>query len=239
MGSDHLSSQFDSDLANLQSRVLQMGGIAEQQFRAASEAYVSGNRDAIERVLKQEPRVNELELAIDDDCSHIIARRQPTASDLRMVMGISKAVTDLERVGDEAAKIARIARDMHGRPRYSGFPLPDMRRAAEIAANMLRDALDAFARLDSRLAAQIVRTDVTIDVEFQGIVRQIITYVMEDSRSIGSALDSVLVAKAIERVGDHAKNIAEYVVYIDKGTDVRHTSIENIEREAKRDTASA
>jgi phosphate transport system protein len=233
MGSEHLSSQFENDLANLQSRVLQMGGIAEQQFRAASEAYLSGNAERIAHVLKDETRVNELELAIDDDCSHIIARRQPTASDLRMVMGISKSVTDIERVGDEASKIARIARDMHARPKYSGFPLPEMRRAAEIAANMLRDALDAFARLDSRQAAQIVRADAAIDLEFQGIVRQIITYVMEDSRSIGNALDSVLVAKAIERVGDHAKNIAEYVVYIDKGMDVRHTSIENIEQAAK------
>lgn len=235
MGSEHLSSQFDSELANLQSRVLQMGGLAEQQLRAATDAYLTGNADRINHVLREETRVNELEVAIDDDCSHIIARRQPTASDLRMVMGISKSVTDLERVGDEAAKIARIARDVHARPKYNGFPLPDMKRAAEIAANMLRDALDAFARLDSRQAAQIVRADAAIDVEFQGLVRQIITYVMEDSRSIGNALDSVLVAKAIERVGDHAKNIAEYVVFIDKGTDVRHTSIENIERAAKRD----
>jgi phosphate transport system protein len=235
MGAEHLSSQFDSELASLQSRVLQMGGIAELQFRAAAEAYLTGNREQIDRVLREEARVNEFELLIDDDCSHIIARRQPAASDLRMVMGVSKAVTDLERVGDEATKIARIARDMHSRPRYVGFPLTEMRRAADIAAQMLRDSLDAFARLDSRLAAQIVRVDASIDIEFQSIVRQIITYVMEDSRSIGSALDSVLVAKAIERVGDHAKNLAEYVVYIDKGTDVRHTSLENIEREAKRE----
>jgi phosphate transport system protein len=229
---EHLSSQFDSDLANLQSRVLQMGGLAEQQFRLAAEAYITGKVEAIERVVTDEARVNDLELAIDGDCSQIIARRQPTASDLRMVMSISKAVTDLERVGDEAAKIARIARDLHARGRFAGFPLADVRRVADIAASMLRDALDSFARVDARHAAEIVRADAAIDVEFKAILRQLITYVMEDPRTISSALDTVLVAKAIERIGDHAKNIAEYVVYIAKGTDVRHTSAENIAREA-------
>lgn len=232
MGSEHLSKQYDNDLETLRSGVLQMGGLVEAQVRTAIDAFANGNQDLIDQVIANEPRVNECEVQIDDDCSHIIVKRQPAAGDLRLIMAISKTVTDLERIGDEAEKIARMSRQIHERGHADLHRFATVRHAADIAVSMLRQALDAFARLDAVDAASIIRQDATIDTEFRSILRQLITFMMEDPRTISTALEIVWIAKAIERIGDHAKNIAEDVIYIVKGTDVRHTAVEVVEREA-------
>ena len=232
MSSEHLSKQFDADLETLRSGVLQMGGLVESQIRGAIEAFTNGNADLIEQIVAAEARVNECEVQIDDDCSHIIVKRQPAAGDLRLIMAISKTVTDLERIGDEAEKIARMSKQIHDRGHTDLHRFANIRHAADIALSMLRQALDAFARLDTAQAASIIRQDMAIDTEFRSILRQLITFMMEDPRTISTALEIVWIAKAVERIGDHAKNIAEDVIYIVKGTDVRHTAVEVVEREA-------
>jgi phosphate transport system protein len=232
MGStEHLSKQFDADLENLRSRVLQMGGLVESQILSATEGFSTGNIPLIDQVIANDRRVNGYEVSIDNECSHIIVRRQPAAGDLRMIMAISKTVTDLERIGDEAEKIARMAKHIHEPDRLQIPRLTDIKRAGDIAVAMLRKALDAFARLDAAAAATVIRDDVAIDEEFRSILRQLITFMMEDPRTISTALEIVWIAKAIERIGDHAKNMAEQVIYMVKGTDVRHTTFEQVERE--------
>ena len=221
---DHTSKQFDADLEDIRSRVLQMGGLVEAQLMAAIEGFSSGGDDVIGRVLDTEFRVNSHEKEIDDAIVHVVARRQPAASDLRLIMGVSKIVTDLERIGDEAEKIARMARQIYARGALTMPRSIDVRQTGNKAAMMLRRVLDAMARLDSDEARKIIAEDKLIDTEFRGIMRQLITYMMEDPRTITTALDIVWIAKAIERVGDHAKNIAEQVIYIAHGTDVRHTA---------------
>jgi phosphate transport system protein len=227
--SEHASKQYDLDLDSIRSRVLQMGGLVESQIRRAVEALGSGDRAAMAEVIANDHRVNAMEVELDGDCSQVIVKRQPAANDLRMILAIIKTVTDLERMGDEAQKIARMARSIHER----GTPPPptavDVRHAAEVVLAMLRRTLDAFARLDCATAAEVIRDDAGIDSEFQAILRQLITYMMEDPRTISTALEIVWIAKAIERIGDHAKNMAEYVIYIVKGTDVRHTGAVKIE----------
>jgi phosphate transport system protein len=221
--SEHASKQYDLDLDSIRSRVLQMGGMVESQIRRALDALASGDRALIDAVIADDHRVNGLEVALDGDCSQVIVRRQPAANDLRMILAITKTVTDLERIGDEAQKIARMARSIHERSASQPPHLVEVRHAAEVALTMLRRALDAFARLDVGTAAEVIRSDAAIDNEFQSLLRQLITYMMEDPRTITTALEIIWVAKAIERIGDHSKNMAEYVIYIVKGTDVRHT----------------
>ena len=232
--SEHLSKQYDIDLETIRTRVLEMGGLVEAQILAAIDGFATGNLDQIERVIADDHRVNAFEVGIDNDCSQIIVRRQPAAGDLRMILAIGKIVTDLERIGDEAAKIARISKQIHERVLVSVPPLADVKHVGGVAVGMLRKALDAFARLDPAVAAAIVREDVAIDEEFRSIVRQLITFMMEDPRTISPALEIMWIAKWIERIGDHSKNMAEQVIYIVKGTDVRHTTVEDIEREALR-----
>ena len=222
--SEHASKQYDLDLDSIRSRVLQMGGLVESQIRRALDALGTGDRTLIDEVIADDHRVNAMEVALDGDCSQVIVRRQPAANDLRMILAITKTVTDLERMGDEAQKIARMARSIH--ERGSTQPPPhsvDVRHAAEVALSMLRRALDAFARLDVAAAAEVIRDDAAIDSEFRSVLRQLITFMMEDPRTISTALEIIWIAKAIERIGDHAKNMAEYVIYIVKGTDIRHT----------------
>jgi len=221
--SDHASKQYDLDLDSIRSRVLQMGGLVESQIRRALEALATGDRALADDVIAGDHKVNAMEVALDGDCSQVIVRRQPAANDLRMILAITKTVTDLERMGDEAQKVARMAKSIHER---GGAPLPPavgVRHASEQALAMLRRALDAFARLDTTAAEAVIRDDARIDAEFRSILRQLITYMMEDPRTISTALEIVWIAKAVERIGDHAKNMAEYVIYIVKGTDVRHT----------------
>lgn len=224
--SEHLSKQYDSDLEDIRSRVLQMGGLVESQILAAIECFGSGNYDLMAQVTDTDRRVNSYEVEIDDACTHVIAKRQPAASDLRLIMAVSKIVTDLERTGDEAEKIARMAKNIYDRGRLQIPRSADVRHAGNLAVAMLRRVLDAMARLDAAEAERIIAEDVAIDDEFRGIVRQLVTFVMEDPRTISTVLDIVWIAKAIERIGDHAKNIAEQVIYIVHGTDVRHTARE-------------
>jgi phosphate transport system protein len=232
MPTEHISKQYDSELETLRSGVLQMGGLVESQIRSAVEAFATGNQELIDQVVTAEARVNACERNIDNDASHIIVKRQPAAGDLRLIMAISKVVTDLERIGDEAEKIARMSKQIHdGGGRLQVHSFANIRHAADIALQMLRQALDAFARLDPAQAANVIRADVAIDNEFRSILRQLITFMMEDPRTISMALEIVWIAKAIERIGDHAKNIAEDVIFIVKGTDVRHTRLEEVERE--------
>jgi len=222
---DHASKQYDLDLGSIRSRVLAMGGLVEAQIRRATDALISGNLRLSDEVIEADHRVNAMEVEIDGDCSQLIVRRQPAAGDLRMIFAIMKTVTDLERIGDEAQKIARMGKNIYQHEPSGRLPrVVDVRHAAEAALSMLRRALDAFARLDVNSAAEVIRQDAAIDSEFQSLLRQLVTYMMEDPRTISAALDVIWIAKALERIGDHAKNMAEYVIYIVKGTDVRHTA---------------
>ena len=229
---DHSSKQYDIELETLRSRVLEMGGLVESQIRSAIDGLASGDVHALDHVVTEDHRVNALEVSIDTECSQLIARRQPAAGDLRMVLAIIKIVTDLERIGDEAAKIARMGKQSYSRARMPSSPVAAVKHVGDIALGMLRKALDALARLDPVAAASIVREDFAIDEEFRAIVRQLITFMMEDPRTISQSLEILWIAKAIERIGDHSKNMAEQVIYIVKGTDVRHTTVEELEREA-------
>ena len=232
MEKTHISSQYDADLEDVRTRMLHMGGMVEAQVRAAVAAYESDSGAAAQYAVIRaaEDRINQLEIELDDRCTHLIVRRQPAAGDLRLVMAVVKTITDLERIGDEAEKIARIAVALQNRGAASLRGFSDVHVAANIAVSMLKDALDAFARLDAATAGRIVRQDAEIDNEFRSILRQLITFMMEDPRTISTALDIVWIAKAIERIGDHAQNIAEYVIFVAKGTDVRHASAEQLEQ---------
>ncbi|MCX7140441.1 MAG: phosphate signaling complex protein PhoU [Proteobacteria bacterium] len=219
---EHISKQFDAELEAVRSRVLQMGGLVEEQIVKAVDGLASGDIGALDRVIEDDHRVNAMEVGLDESCSQIIARRQPAASDLRLVMAIIKTITDLERIGDEAEKIARMAKLIHEAER-AHLPRLELKHVANLALAMLRKALDAFARLDVASALQVVKQDRGVDDEFRSILRQLITFMMEDPRTISRCLETLFVAKAIERIGDHAKNMAEYVVYMVEGRDVRHT----------------
>jgi phosphate transport system protein len=228
---EHSFKQYDIELESMRSNILRMGGLAESQLKTALDAFESANIELADGVIAADRRVNELQLELDQMVNHVIARRQPTASDLRLVMGVAKTITDLERVGDEAAKIARAAKWL--KEKSSGFGIsriPDLRQSGEIAARLLHRSLDSFARIDAQAAAAIIRDDAGIDDRFRATLRQLITYMMEDPRSISAAIDTIWVAKAIERIGDHAKNIAEHVIFIAHGADVRHASPEDVER---------
>ncbi len=222
MGTDHTSKQFDNDLETLRSQVLQMGGLVEAQVRDAIQAFSNGNISLADQIVETELRVDRFEIDIDSDCSQIIVRRQPAAADLRLIMAVTKTVTDLERIGDEAHKIARMVKQIHERGVADLSRFANLRHTADAAVNMLRQSLDAFARLDVKVAEQTILEDRVIDLEFKAVVRQLITFMMEDPRIISTALDIIWIAKAIERIGDHAKNICEDVIYIVHGTDVRH-----------------
>lgn len=229
MTDKHLSTQFDSELTSVSTQVMELGGLVESQIRQAIYSLSQFSIDVANEVTAREVRVNAMEIEIDRDLSSIIARRQPTARDLRLLIAISKTTANLERVGDEAEKIARMVRSIihSGAPR--SLPSLELRVAADLASGLLNKALDAFARLDVNAALTILKEDDLIDAEFDGFVRKLITYMMEDPRMISPSLDLLFLAKAIERIGDHAKNIAEFIIYVVKGEDVRHSTMEKIE----------
>ncbi len=231
---EHISKQYDQDLETIRSRTMQMGGLVEAQIRAAIGSYLDGDAARIEQAIAGDAKVNELEIAIDDELRQVIVRRQPAASDLRLIMAVSKTVTDLERIGDEANKVARMAREIHSVSRPKVARLQVINHLSDISLGMLRKALDAFARLDAAAAARVIGEDAAIDAEFQSILRQLITFMMEDPRAISTSINIIWAAKAFERIGDHAKNIAEQVIYIVKGRDVRHTPLAEVQREAMR-----
>jgi phosphate transport system protein len=228
--SHHILSRYNADLEGLRSAVLQMGGIVEQQLQNGVKAIVSGDSRLGEEVARLDHKINAMEVAIDDDCSRILATRAPTASDLRLIVAIIKTITDLERIGDETEKLghaaARFAAGERTADRYR-----ELKHIGELVTDMVHGALDAFARLDTEAALQVARRDRVIDEEYDAIQRQCITFMMEDPRAIRRTLDVMAIARALERVGDHAKNICEYVVYMVLGKDIRHLSIEDVEKQ--------
>lgn len=227
---DHTSKQFDLELEQLRTRVLQMGGLVEQQISRAIRAFYLSDLAELELVIREDAHINKLELELDEACNQVIAKRQPTAIDLRMIITVLKSINELERIGDKAQKIARLGSMLHSQ--HSNFiPDVDLRHMAEQSLEMLRIALDAFARLDVQAAVRVVHLDDEINQHYKSVVRQLITFMMEDPRTISRSLDIMGVAKAIERIGDHAKNIAEYVIYMVRGLNVRHTTPEELDRE--------
>ncbi|NML18291.1 phosphate signaling complex protein PhoU [Azohydromonas caseinilytica] len=231
MPDKHLSSEFDAELGAISNRVMEMGGLVEAQLAQAMYALSHFSQETASQVLERELVVNRMELEIDRDLSGVIARRQPTARDLRLLIAVSKTIANLERVGDEAARIARTVQQLMkaGLSTRMRLPVADLAYEAELAMASLRKALDAFARLDTARALEVLKQDDQIDQEFDGLLRKLITYMMEDPRTISASIDLVFVAKAIERVGDHAKNLAEVIIYVVKGTDVRHAPMEAVE----------
>lgn len=233
MSDRHISSQFDAELNSISTHVLEMGGLVEAQLNQAVFALVNMNLEAADQVLATEVKINQMEVQIDHEIISTIGRRQPTARDLRFLMSISRTTQNLERAGDEIARMARMVRSIisSGTPR--NLPSQELRVAADLATALLRKSLDSFARLDTAMAVSIIRADDAIDDEYNGFLRKLITYMMEDPRTISTSLDLLFLAKSIERVGDHAKNIAEQIIFIVKGEDVRHTPMAQVESVAR------
>ncbi|OYY48552.1 MAG: phosphate transport system regulatory protein PhoU [Methylophilaceae bacterium 17-44-8] len=228
---EHTSKQYDAELEAVRAKVLEMGGLVEQQIVNALEALLKADLKLAKDVMQSDARVNALEVQVDEDCSHIIARRQPAAGDLRMIMMMVKTITDLERIGDEATKIARTAQRIYEEDRMFKPRFTEIKTMVKLVREMLRTSLDSFARLDVSQTLEVAKQDEQVDEQFRAAMRQLITFMLEDPRTISMSLEVLFVAKAVERIGDHAKNISEYVVYMVKGKDIRHTSLQDIERE--------
>ena len=226
----HTSKQYDAELEQIRKEVVAMGSMVERQLVRAVEALKRQDAELAERVITGEIEVNRKELLIDELCTTLIARRQPEANDLRLVMMVMKTITDLERIGDEAKKIALVTRNMLGPIRRLPMRISDLGTISDVTVAMLRRSLDLFASLDVKAALEVARQDLEIDEYFQAILRQLLTYMIEDPRTISASLDIIFIAKSLERVGDHSKNISEYVVYLIKGKDVRHMSLEEFEQ---------
>ena len=236
MNDHHTSKNFDLELESLRTRVLQMGGMAEQQVHKAVKGLYSGDKQLLEEVIRDDDLINQMEVEIDALCNQIIAKRQPTAIDLRMIVSVLKAISDIERVGDKARKIARLGISISSQPGAGPLTI-ELNHMTETALKMLRLSLDGFARLDLALVTEAVRLDQQVNSDYRGIARQLITYMMEDPRTITRSLDILTIAKAIERIGDHATNIAEYVVYMVKGLNVRHATAEEVEAQLRDSTS--
>lgn len=231
MAQEHIFRQFDTEIEDIRALVLQMGGMVEEQITKAIRALSERDMELADEVIEKDQQVNALELRIDEACTHMIARRQPAAGDLRLIMTVERAITDLERIGDKAEKIARLAKKIYSPDRLVVPRFNEIKHMSEMVLAMLRTSLDAFARFDMSAAADLKKQDREVDEEFDAVVRHLITFMMEDPRMISVSIDILFAAKAVERVGDHAKNIASYVVYMAKGKDVRHASMEEIEQD--------
>ncbi|AJQ92230.1 MULTISPECIES: phosphate signaling complex protein PhoU [Gynuella] len=226
----HISQRFNQELEEARKNLMQMGGIVEQQVRDAIKSIVDGDSELAEKVIQADKRVNKMEVKIDEECANIIARRHPAASDLRFVLAVTKSVNDLERMGDEASKIARMALELSGNEGSGptkGFI--EMRHIGEQVAKMVMEALDSFARLESASALAVLKADKDVDLEYTTAIRTLITYMMEDGRTISRVMNIVWALRSLERIGDHSRNIAEHVIYLVEGEDMRHQKIEKIE----------
>lgn len=230
--SHHILSRYNTDLERVRTTVLQMGGLVEEQLANAVRSLVDGDTALADRVVRNDHRVNAMEVSIDEDCNRILATRSPAAGDLRLIVAIIKTITDLERIGDEAEKIgyigSRLATMERPADRYR-----EIKHLGRVVEEIVHDALDAFARLDADAAVAVAKRDRLVDEEYEAIQRQCITFMMEDPRSIRRAIDVLWVARAIERIGDHAKNLCEYVIYMVHGKDVRHIRLEEVEEQLK------
>jgi phosphate transport system protein len=220
----HISRRYNEELEDVRSRVLAMGGLVEQQLQKAMDALENLDAGVARQVIDNDLQVNAMEVSIDEECNTILARRQPAASDLRLITAVIKTITDLERIGDEAERIARMASDLVGEKRVASL-FTQIRHLGQRARNMLRGALDAFAHLDTERATRIWNEDRKVDKEYEALLRELMTYMMQDPDSIPCVLKTIFAARAIERIGDRAGNICEYVIYLVKGKDVRHTRV--------------
>ncbi len=223
----HISQQFNIELEAIRTHLSEMGGMAQRQVNDAIQALIDADVERAEQVVRADFKVNSMEMAIDEECTRILARRQPAASDLRLVIAVTKAITDLERIGDEATKIARQAISMN-KDGQSPRGYIEVRHIGGHVSRMLQDALDAFARLDMDLALNVVQTDKQVDMEYGSAMRELVTFMIEDPRSITRVLSIMWSLRALERIGDHARNLAQYVIYLVKGEDVRHSNVEEI-----------
>ena len=230
--SHHISQQFNVELEDIRNKVLAMGGLVEEQIENAVLSLVSGDIEQAEAVISHDYQVNALEVAIDEESIQILARRQPAAGDLRLIIAVIKTITDLERIGDQAEKVARMAIHLAEMERPKN-QYSELQHMGDQVRKMLRGALDAFARMDTEAAANVAQEDLKVDTEYDAIMRQMITFMMEDPRNVRRTLDIVWSARALERIGDHARNICEYVIYLVKGKDVRHTTLEELSKEAR------
>lgn len=228
----HISQQFDNELEDIRSKVLAMGGLVEDHLQKVLDTLSKGDFEAAEYVAVNDYKVNALEVEIDGDCTDILLRRQPAAGDLRLVLAVSKTITDLERIGDETEKMARLILNLPDAGALKSYYV-GMLPMGNHVRRMVRGALDAFARMDSEAAFRVAQEDREIDTETDIIMRHLITYMMEDPRAISSVLDAVLTVRALERVGDHANNICENVIYLVEGKDVRHVALEQVEQELR------
>src|SRR5210317_388450 len=223
---DHISRRFNQDIEDLRNTVLTMGGLVETQLSRAIAAIVSGDSELGLKVANDDYKVNNLEVEIDEECSRILATRAPTAGDLRLIVAIIKTITDLERIGDEAEKIGFLASKLAGMDRPADS-YRELKTLGGHVSHMLRDAMNAFARLDVGEAMEVLREDELVDEEYDAIARQCITFMMEDPRSIKRVMNVTWCARSLERIGDHAKNICEYVIYMVQGREDRHADIAN------------
>ena len=228
--SEHISSHFHQELEQVRTDVLAMGGLIEQQLGQTLEAFNDANKEILAQVVQNDDKINELEVSIDDACQTILVRRQPTASDVRLVLTVSRVIVDLERMGDEIKKIALHANGLIAKHHVSYKQLYDTRRLLEMTVPMLRQSLDAFARLDDETILKINELDKSLDMAYHNQSRALLTYMMEDPHSIGIGMETMLMNKAAERIGDHAKNICEHVVYLVRGIDVRHVPVDEIHK---------
>ncbi len=229
--SQHISRQFNQELEELKTHLMAMGGLVEQQIQEAVSALLEGDSRLAERVRDNDKAVNDMQLKIDDECTRVLARRQPAASDLRLVLAVIRATSDLERIGDEASKIARNALSLI-EASQGAKGVVEVRHISEHVRKMLRDALTAFARFDIELALEVVHEDDSVDSEYASAMRSLMTFMMEDPRAISPVLNVMWILRALERIGDHANNLAEYVVYLVKGLDIRHVDPEELDEAA-------
>jgi len=229
----HISQAFNKDLSAIRNHLMEMGGLVEKQVGDAVQALLQADSELAEIVIANDDRVDELEMKIDEECSRILVLRQPAASDLRMIIAVSKAVADLERVGDEATKIARMALQL-AEEGESPRGYVEVRHIGTHVRRMLHDALDAFARFDVERAVEVAAEDNEVDLEYRSAMRALVTFMMEDPRSISRVLNVIWTLRSLERVGDHARNICEQVVYLVRGKDVRHISAEQMQAEIRK-----
>ena len=230
---EHISSHFNQELEDVRTDVMRMGGLVEHQLQTLLKALASADALNLTAVIDGDSAINKLEVAIDDACQTIIARRQPAAGDLRFVLTVTRIIVDLERLGDELKKTALLAHELCSHNKVNATQLYDTHRLAEMTVPMIRRALDAFARLDSGAVIELNEADRKLDTDYRNQSRMLATYMMEEPRNISAFIDIMMMNKAIERIGDHAKNISEHVVYLVRGIDIRHQPLERIEENLK------